>query len=118
MLDDGNHFRYAVGITEDVWRAVYKPYVGLDTFSLFPVLLRPKSVGYIKLRSASPYDPPIIEPRYLTHPKDIITLVDAMKTCIKLGFTPPFRKLNSQLFETVIPGRVISSFTDIHFSKP
>ena len=31
---------------------------------MYPVLLRPKSRGFIKLRTTSPYDPPIIDPRY------------------------------------------------------
>ncbi|RWS25608.1 uncharacterized protein B4U80_11265 [Leptotrombidium deliense] len=77
---------------------------GIDTFSLYPVLLQPKSRGLIKLRSTSPYDPPIIDPKYLTHPDDIMAMVDAMKICIAIGLTPAYRKFGTQLFERVMPG--------------
>jgi hypothetical protein len=32
----------------------------------FPILLRPQSIGYLKLRSSSPWDKPIIDPKYTT----------------------------------------------------
>lgn len=59
-----------------MWDSFYKPYLFRDTFSMNPVLLRPKSRGFIKLRSRDPYDPPIIDPKYLTHPHDIKAMVD------------------------------------------
>ena len=67
-------------------------------------MLRPESVGYIKLRSSNPYDPPIIDPKYLTHPKDILKMVDAMKISIAVGLTPAYQKMNARLFETIFPG--------------
>ncbi|OTF74268.1 hypothetical protein BLA29_010733 [Euroglyphus maynei] len=87
-----------------MWSQVYLPYIKFDTFSLYPVMLRPESIGYIELRSTNPYDPPIIDPKYLTHPKDIASMVDAMKICIAVGLTPPYRKMKSRLLETVFPG--------------
>lgn len=102
--DDGQTFRRVQGFTKELWQQVYEPYVKFDTFSMYPVLLRPKSVGYIKLRSANPYDPPIIDPRYLTHPKDILAMVDAMKISIAAGLTPPYQAMKARLFETVFPG--------------
>ena len=102
--DDGQTFRRVQGFTEEMWQKVYEPYVKFDTFSMYPVMLRPKSVGYIKLRSSSPYDPPIIDPKYLTHPADILSIVDAMKISIAVGLTPPYQAMKARLFETVFPG--------------
>lgn len=102
--DDGQTFRRVQGFTREMWEQVYKPYLPYDTFSLYPVILRPKSRGYIKLRSANPYDPPIIDPKYLTHPDDILSMVDAMKISIAVGLAPAFRQFDSRLFETVYPG--------------
>lgn len=102
--DDGQTFRRVQGFTKEMWKQVYEPYIKFDTFSLYPVILRPESVGHIKLRSSNPYDPPIIDPKYLTHPKDILSMVDAMKICIAVGLTPPYQKMKARLIETVFPG--------------
>ena len=37
---------------------------------LNPNVLRPKSRGWIKLKSTDPYDPPLINPKYLSDPND------------------------------------------------
>ncbi|KAH7644285.1 glucose dehydrogenase [FAD, quinone] [Dermatophagoides farinae] len=102
--DDGQTFRRVQGLTRQLWRQVYQPYITSDTFSVYPVMLRPESVGYIKLRSSNPYDPPIIDPKYLTHPRDILKMVDAMKISIAVGLTPAYQEMNARLFETVFPG--------------
>lgn len=102
--DDGQTFRRVQGFTRELWEKVYVPYLAYDTMSMYPVLLRPKSKGYVKLRSTNPYDPPIIDPKYLTHPDDILTMVDAMKISIAVGLTPAYRQYDARLFETVYPG--------------
>ena len=102
--DDGQTFRRVQGFNPILWQQVYEPYIKFDSVSFYPVLLRPKSVGYIKLRSSNPYDPPIIDPKYLTHPHDILSMVEAMKISIAVGLTPPYQALKARLFETVFPG--------------
>ena len=42
---------------------------------MVPLLLHPKSRGSIKLRSADPFDHPLIDPKYLSHPDDVKTLI-------------------------------------------
>lgn len=102
--DDGQTFRRVQGFTREMWEEVYRPYLPYDTFSMYPVLLRPKSRGYVRLRSANPYDPPILDPRYLTHPDDILAMVEAMKISIAAGLAPAYRAMDARLFETVFPG--------------
>lgn len=87
-----------------MWRQVYKPYARRDSFTLDPVLLRPKSRGYVRLRSTNPHEYPIIDPRYLTEPADIHSMVEGMKLCIAIGQSPPFKRFGSRLFQTVFPG--------------
>ncbi|XP_076334605.1 glucose dehydrogenase [FAD, quinone]-like isoform X2 [Tachypleus tridentatus] len=102
--DGGRTIRKVQGVGETLWKQVYQPYLYRDSFSMYPVLLRPKSRGYIKLRSADPHNPPVINPRYLTHPDDIRTLVEAMKISIDVGQSEPFRRFKARMFETVFPG--------------
>jgi len=49
--------------------------------TLAVILLRPRSVGTVTLRSADPRTPPAIDPCYLTDPegKDLATLVDGLR---------------------------------------
>ncbi|KAH6923034.1 hypothetical protein HPB50_020758 [Hyalomma asiaticum] len=72
--------------------------------SLYPVLLRPRSRGRLRLVSRNPYDAPDIDPRYLTHPQDITTLVDAMKLCLRLAGMPALRELGTRVWERPLPG--------------
>lgn len=102
--DGGRAMRDYFGLKDDVWAKVYQPYVPLETITLDPVLLRPKSRGYIRLRSASPHDAPIIDPRYLTHPDDIMTMVEGMKISLALGMSPAFKRYGAKAFQTVFPG--------------
>lgn len=102
--DDGTTFRKIQGFSDLMWHSVYLPYLNYDTFSLFPVLLRPKSRGFVKLRSSNPQHPPMIEPNYLSDERDVRSLVEAMKLCIAVGLSPAYRKFDSKLFETVFPG--------------
>ena len=44
-------------------------------FICLPVLLRPKSRGTIRLNTSDPFHDPVIDPKYLTHPDDLDTLV-------------------------------------------
>lgn len=102
--DGGRAIRDYFGLKDDVWSKVYQPYVPFETITLDPVLLRPKSRGYIKLRSANPYDAPVIDPRYLTHPDDIMVMVEGMKISLAIGMSPAFKKYNAKAFQTVFPG--------------
>lgn len=47
----------------------------IETFTIVSILLHPQSRGMISLKSADPFDPPIIDPNYLDHPDDIKTLM-------------------------------------------
>ncbi|CAN8023049.1 unnamed protein product [Ixodes persulcatus] len=104
VSDGGQTFRRTEGIGDELWEKVYAPYVYRDTMSVYPVLLRPKSRGYIKLRSRNIHDPPIIDPKYFSHPDDIMTVVDGMKFSIAVGQAPAFKKYGVKMWDKVFPG--------------
>ncbi len=41
--------------------------------------LRPRSRGYVRLRSANPFDLPLIQPNYLTHPEDQRAVIGGLR---------------------------------------
>ena len=51
-----------------------KPHLG-HGYTLHATLMRPMSRGCVTLQSANPQDPPLIDPKYLSHPDDLQTLI-------------------------------------------
>lgn len=104
VADGGRYLRHLAGLSEKVW-PYYRLIKNVPSFSIDPVLLRPKSRGQIRLRSRNPYDHPLIDPNYLSHPDDVSTIVEGMKLAIQIGLSRPFRHaFNSRLVELPIPG--------------
>lgn len=82
--DTGGSLRSMLNLDDELVKEVYGPYMGRDAWSLVPVLLRPKSRGYMKLRSKNPFDPPLFYPNYLSDERDVLTIVDGIKQVRKI----------------------------------
>lgn len=78
-------------------------------------ILRPKSRGYIKLRSTDPDDPPIINPKYLTEESDINIFIEVMKMQLKIINTPIFRKLNMTMYRVAELDRCCGKYLPKNF---
>jgi len=90
-VDHGFGIFHNMGFLEKFWPYV-EPHCYNSTASIIPVLSRPASRGYIKLKSNDPQDHPIIQPNYLTEKSDVDTLVAAMKFSKKLTATEAFKE--------------------------
>ncbi len=72
---------------------VYNPktYPTVDGYSIIPTLLKPKSRGYVALRSANPFDAPVIQPNFLSEEEDLQLLVMGIKKALEVMNADAFR---------------------------
>lgn len=82
----------------------------MQAFSCHVDLLRPKSVGKIRLNSADPAQPPRLEFNYLSHPEDLSQLVDGVFKARELFSQKAFEGLRG---EEIDPGTNLRSNKEI-----
>ena len=83
-----------------------------DGVTVGVVLLQPRSVGTVSLRSPDPLDPPAIDPRYLTDPsgQDVRTLIHGLRLARRVLAQQP---LASFVDEELLPGAGARSDDDL-----
>ncbi|KAI6108025.1 hypothetical protein F5141DRAFT_1232534 [Pisolithus sp. B1] len=62
-------------------------------YMVLPVLLRPTSVGTVRLKSIDPWEDPLIDPNYLSTQHDVDVLVRGVRLAYKIAHTPPLSDL-------------------------
>lgn len=111
--DGGRQIRKAHGLTEKFYNAVFGPINNKDTWSVIPMLLRPRSKGVIKLRSKNPFDYPMIYPNYFKDNFDMATLIEGVKISVALSRTKAFQRFGSELSSIQFPAcKNIEIYTD------
>lgn len=73
----------------DVIGGTLHPFSG---FTGVLTLLRPESRGFVRIKSADPFAPPAIQPRYLTAAKDRDTIVAGLHALRRIFATEPLRR--------------------------
>ncbi|GFY77608.1 glucose dehydrogenase [Trichonephila inaurata madagascariensis] len=91
-------------IKPEYFEAIYGPYKEKPLYGCISHVLQPKSRGEVTLRSSNPYDPPIIDPKYFSHPEDMKNVVAGLKKCKEFGQSEVLRNIGSKLLTTVYPG--------------
>ncbi|KAJ3664205.1 hypothetical protein Zmor_008393 [Zophobas morio] len=104
--DYGLFNRRWMNIRDDIYNTVFAPTHNIPSWTVFPMLLHPKSTGYLKLRSTNPRDYPLLYGNYFTDPEqqDINTFVASIRYIQRLARTRAFQEIGSQLNPTPIPG--------------
>lgn len=104
-IDAGVYLRRLFNINERTWRDYFQPLIATPTISILPIVLHPKSRGYVTLRFMRDDDvETIIQPEYLSHPDDIDVLVAGLKLIQQLIQTPAFQSIGAKINQRPFPG--------------
>jgi choline dehydrogenase len=86
-------------------------------FTIGVILLQPRSSGCVRLRSADPFDPPRIEPRYLSSPEDLATLVAGVELARRVAAMPalaPFAGAELEPGDTPVEDAIRETATTLY----
>jgi choline dehydrogenase len=79
-------------------------------FTVHACVLRPASRGSLTLRSARPADPPRIQPRYLSDPRDLEVLLEGMRISRDIIAAAPFARFRGR---ELFPGEGLSTRAEL-----
>ncbi|XP_043481456.1 glucose dehydrogenase [FAD, quinone] [Leptopilina heterotoma] len=102
--DGGDQIRKILGLRDSVYNTMYKPLVNAETWTILPLLLRPKSSGWVRLRSKNPLVYPDINPNYFTHRQDMDILVEGIRIAMAVSNSSAFQRFGSRPLRTKMPG--------------
>ena len=101
--DAGARVRKVLGLKESVYQEVYRPIANHDTLTIMPLLLRPRSRGWVRLRSKNPFHYPLMDPNYFDDPFDVQTLVEGAKIAIRVADANVFKQFGSRIHRIPLP---------------
>lgn len=115
--DGGIHVKNAHGLTDEFYNEVFESVNRRDVFSVFPMLLRPHSRGFVKLKSSNPLDYPLMYHNYLTDPRDVDVLREGVKAAIAFGETSSMKRFGARFHSKPLPNcKRIPLFTDEYWN--
>ncbi|MFK7981972.1 MAG: GMC family oxidoreductase [Saprospiraceae bacterium] len=77
----------------------FTTYPTTDGVTILPTLLRPKSRGYVQLKSSDPKDKVLIQPNFLSAPEDRQVLIEAGRKAIQILKNKRFTEVLEKLYE-------------------
>ncbi|CAG9770843.1 unnamed protein product [Ceutorhynchus assimilis] len=100
LASDLGLFTYrGMNIRDDVFNSVFSPLLNFHAWTIFPMLLHPKSIGHMELRSKNPYDYPRFYGNFFSDPNDhdLDTFVESIRVIQRFSNTTAFQKYASKL---------------------
>ncbi|XP_066943522.1 glucose dehydrogenase [FAD, quinone]-like [Macrobrachium rosenbergii] len=85
--DLGIFYPSAYNLRKQVYLEQFRELYGNEGFCMDPFPLRPESSGTVRLASNDPNALPLIDPKYLSNPADVATLIKAVRVVKAIGNT-------------------------------
>ncbi|KAJ8917312.1 hypothetical protein NQ315_002330 [Exocentrus adspersus] len=101
---DAEQVRKITGLRDSVFNTVYKPLKNAETWTILPLLLRPRSSGWVRLKSKDPEVYPDINPNYFTHKEDIQALIEGIRIALNVSNSNAFQRFGSRPHMIPFPG--------------
>lgn len=103
ISDESQTVRKGMKISDKFFQNVYGDIIEKDCWTVFPMLLTPKSKGYMKLKDKNPFHWPKFYYDYFSDRRDLLTLIEGIKYAIKLSKTKAFQSVGSKLHDRHFP---------------
>lgn len=99
--EDHQLFLRSINVIDDVLETKYN----YPLLLIVPTLIQPKSRGKLLLKTANPFDKPLIYPNYMSdeNDEDMSTMLKSINFVTNLLNTTPFKRYNLKLFQSNIP---------------
>lgn len=105
--------RVAHGLKDEYYEALFGEVENKDLFGIFPMILRPRSRGFIKIQSKNPFRYPLLYHNYLTHPDDVNVMREGVKAALAVGDTQALKPFGTRFNARVPPNcKGLPLFTD------
>ena len=101
--DNGAQVWKILGLREDFYKEMYSPIYDRYSWTIMPLLLRPKSRGWVRLQSKNPYAAPLMNPNYFDDPLDMATMVEGAKIALRTANAKVFKQFGSRLYQKPLP---------------
>lgn len=103
QTDRGMILRKAFRISDETYNGLFKPVEDVPTIQIFPILLHPRSSGFVKLKSNNPFSWPRAYGNFLNDSHDVETLLAGIREAQRITKSPAFFKYNAQLLPYTLP---------------
>lgn len=102
--DNGIHLRRIMNFKDETWWEYFHTERDVQMVSVLPVVLHPKSEGTVKLKSKDPFEKPLIDPNYLSHPHDKEVLYRGIRLIQSLLESNALKKFDPEINPKIFPG--------------